>query len=65
MAIAPHSDSQNVGLKAATSFPVKELGIKYESTNTKYGGEIAFIISFFLALVATGLWGYGIYYSWE
>ena len=65
MSIAPHTDSQNVGLKAATSYPVKELGIKYATTNTPYGEEIAFFISFFLALSAVGIWGYGIYFTWQ
>lgn len=65
MSIAPHTDSQNVGLKAATSYPVKELGIKYATTNTKYGVEIAVFTSFFLAFSAVGFWTFLIYYSWE
>lgn len=65
MTIAPHGDSSNSVLVESTSFPTKELNIKYQSTNTPNGDVWAFAISFFIALCAVGVYGYGIYYTWS
>ena len=65
MTFAPHFDSANVALKAATKFPEKELPIKYESTNTRNGDTWAFVIALFLTICALGLWAVLIYTAYQ
>jgi len=65
MTFAPHTDSSNSVLVEATSYPVKEFRVKYQSENTPNGDVWAFAISFFIALVATAFYGYVVYAVWS
>ena len=64
MTFAPHGDSSNSVLVEATSYPTKELRVKYQSENTPNGDVWSFAISFFIALVSVAFWGYAMYVLW-
>jgi hypothetical protein len=65
MTFAPHTDSSNSALVASSTFPTKELRVKYQSENTPNGDVWAFAVAFFIALVSVAFWGYVTYVLWS